>query len=102
MLKVEFSKSASRVYVSIFDRLPEQSSDRTLAARVRHGSAARTQPTEARLQASHQLHATTSPSQASALSHTNREVSAFDRADQHRSVPFALPNHRADPDRLHE
>ena len=69
---------------------------------VRPRSAARTQPTEARLQASHQLHATTSPNQASALSHANREVSAFDRADQHRSVPFTLSNRRADPDGLHK
>ena len=39
LLKVEFRRVASRVYVSIFDRLKEQSSVRTPAVHARHGSA---------------------------------------------------------------
>ena len=46
LLKVEFRRVASRVYVSIFDRLKEQSSVRTPAARACHGSAAHARPTE--------------------------------------------------------
>ena len=63
---------------------------------VSRGLALRIYPTDARRQASHQLHATTSSSRPGALSRATREVSTFDRADQHRSVSFVLLNRRAD------